>query len=218
MTSPARSSDNVKPTPRVLYLVTSDVSAGFLRGQLAYLRERGWEVDVATRQSASPAPFDDGVRVHDIAFEREPSPMRDLRSLVNVMRLMRRLRPDVVNASTPKAGLLGMVGAWICRVPRRVYVVRGLRFETASGWRRQVLRALERGTSSRATNVVYNSRSLLSTADASVRFAEAEVLYSAPALGTVSKRQDSLLDQRKPKRDACSGLTRRSRSSASSAD
>ena len=91
--------------------------------------------------------------------------MRDLRSLVNVMRLMRRLRPDVVNASTPKAGLLGMVGAWICRVPRRVYVVRGLRFETASGWRRQVLRALERGASSRATNVVYNSRSLLSTAE-----------------------------------------------------
>lgn len=159
-----KSSDG-DPDRRVLYLVTSDFSARFLRGQLAYLVHRGYDVSVGTRLSEPAAAFDDGVDVHDLPLEREPNPVADLRSLLAVIRLIRRVRPTIVNASTPKAGLFGMIGSRLLRVPRRVYVVRGLRFETTTGPARSVLRGLERLTTACATDVVYNSHSLLAVAE-----------------------------------------------------
>lgn len=150
---------------RILYFITSDISARFLRGQLAFLIDAGHEVHVGTRLSQPPATFDAGVVAHDLAFEREPSLRADVQGLMAAVRLVRHLRPDAVNASTPKAGLLGMVAAKLCRVPRRVYVVRGLRFETLTGVRRLVFRALERLATSCATDVVYNSRSLRTVAE-----------------------------------------------------
>ena len=71
----------------------------------------------------------------------------------------------IVNASTPKAGLLGMLAAWLCRVPVRVYVVRGFRFETAVGWRRRVFRRSEWTAMRCANHVVFNSRSLLAVGE-----------------------------------------------------
>jgi hypothetical protein len=105
------------------------------------------------------------VTVEHLPFVREPSPLADLRALWATIRLIRRLRPAIVNASTPKAGLLGMLAAWLCRVPVRVYVVRGFRFETATGWRRRLFRSLEWVAIRCANHVVFNSRSLMAVGE-----------------------------------------------------
>ena len=151
----------------MLYLITNDLSSLFLRGQLTFLQEHGFRVVVGTRlESAEGASkFDLGVEVQDLPFTREPHPWRDLRALVATIRLIRRVRPDIVNASTPKAGLLGSVAAWLCRVPMRVYVVRGLRFETATGRRRQLFRLTEKLAIRLATTVIFNSKSLRQVAE-----------------------------------------------------
>ena len=150
----------------VLYLITTDISSVFLKGQLAFLSEAGFRVTVGTKVSdgATPGTFDEGVRLIDIPFVREPSPWRDLVALVAAIRLIRSVRPAVVNASTPKAGLIGMIAARLCRVKVRVYVVRGLRFETMTGRRRRIFVALERVAMLCATHVVFNSRSTLAVA------------------------------------------------------
>jgi glycosyltransferase involved in cell wall biosynthesis len=57
-----------------------------------------------------------------------------------------------------------MVAARLCRVPVRVYVIRGLRLETSSGLRRRVLYATDRIAMSCATHVVANSDSVLALA------------------------------------------------------
>jgi glycosyltransferase involved in cell wall biosynthesis len=156
-----RSSDPSRP--RVLYLLTDEISSVLVRGQLGHLVDHGFDVTVAARLN-DPANgstrFDAGVAVVHVPFVREPSPVADLRCLWATIRLMRRVRPQVVNASTPKAGLLGSLAAWICRVPVRVYQVRGFRFETAHGWRRRVYRSSERLAIRCANHVVFNSRSL----------------------------------------------------------
>jgi glycosyltransferase involved in cell wall biosynthesis len=114
---------------------------------------------------ASSNGWDHGVAVEHLPFVREPSPIADLRVLGATIGLIRRVRPAIVNASTPKAGLLGMLAARVCRVPVRVYVVRGLRFETAAGWRRRLFRRSEWVAMRCANHVVFNSRSLLAVAE-----------------------------------------------------
>ncbi len=165
--------------PRVLYLLTDEISSVLVRGQLGHLAQEGFDVTVATRlalpvgsDAASGSDerdpggtWDPGVRVEYVPFVREPSPVADLRALWATVGLIRRVRPTIVNASTPKAGLLGMLGAWVCRVPVRVYVVRGFRFETAVGWRRRLFRSLEWVAMRCANHVVFNSPSLLAVAE-----------------------------------------------------
>lgn len=149
--------------PRVMYLVTHPASARLLLvGQLGFMREQGFDVTVV----AGPGPDLDlvaareRVRVVSIPMAREISPHRDLVSLGRVTRAIRSLRPDIVNASTPKAGLLGIVAAQAMRVPIRIYLLRGLRLETEFGVREHVLGATERLASRCATDVVAVSPSL----------------------------------------------------------
>jgi glycosyltransferase involved in cell wall biosynthesis len=154
------------PPTRVLYLLTDEISSVLVRGQLGHLIHEGFDVTVAARRSSpgeppEPDKWDEGVTVEHLPFVREPSPIADLRALWATIQLIRHLKPAIVNASTPKAGLLGMLAAWFCRVPVRVYVVRGFRFETATGWRRRLFRSLEWVAFRCANNVLFNSRSLL---------------------------------------------------------
>lgn len=155
--------------PRVVYLLTSAVSTAFIRDQITALAGKGFTFTVATGDPDAIAI--DHAEVVGLPFVRDPSPVADIRALWHTYRLLRRRRPDAVIAATPKAGLTGMLAARLARVPRRVYLVWGLRFETLSGWRRRVLRWLERLAGAAATDVLFNSPSLLTVAerDGSIR-------------------------------------------------
>jgi glycosyltransferase involved in cell wall biosynthesis len=74
---------------------------------------------------------------------RSVTPWADLRALVAWVRVLRSVRPDVVFAGTPKAGLLAMVAARLVGVRRRAYFLQGLRLEGADGRQRRVLGAME---------------------------------------------------------------------------
>jgi len=185
----------------ILYLLTDEVSSVLVRGQLGYLHERGFDVTVASRRAApdsttEPGKWDHGVAAEHLPFVREPSPIADLRALWATIRLIRRLRPTIVNASTPKAGLLGSVAAWLCRVPVRVYVVRGFRFETATGWRRRLFRSLEWLAIRCANHVVFNSHSLMAVGEAEgvIRPGRGEVIGAGSGNGIdVSRFADDQL-------------------------
>ncbi|MCY7287084.1 MAG: glycosyltransferase family 4 protein, partial [Cryobacterium sp.] len=97
---------------------------------------------------------------HPIDMRRGPSPFDDLRALWLWVRLLRRVRPDVVSVGTPKAGLLGAVSAKLVGVKHRVYLLRGLRLETSTGVRRAILAIVERLTMRAATRVLAISPSL----------------------------------------------------------
>ncbi len=149
--------------PRLIYLVTHPISARLLlAGQLGYLRAAGFDVTVV----ASPGPDLDVVAAREqvdvvpVAMARAMRPGADARSLAEVTRVLRRLGPDIVNASTPKAGLLGMVAARALGVPVRIYLLRGLRLETEAGWRRAVLGGTERIAAACADEVIAVSASL----------------------------------------------------------
>ncbi|MGJ8561831.1 MAG: glycosyltransferase family 4 protein [Litorimonas sp.] len=68
-----------------------------------------------------------GVQCHDISLSRTGlRPTADLRSLVSLYRVMRRVRPDVSLCYTIKPVIYGGIAAWLARVPRRVALITGL--------------------------------------------------------------------------------------------
>ena len=150
--------------PTIVYGVTIANSLDvLLRGQLEGMTDRGWRVHaVSASGPAAQKVFDreqvDGI--HTIEMTRRISPAHDLVALWRWILLLRRLRPDVVNASTPKAGLLGMIASWLLRVPIRVYIVRGARYETATGLSRRVMILLEKVAVHCSTHAMVISPSL----------------------------------------------------------
>jgi glycosyltransferase involved in cell wall biosynthesis len=130
----------------LLLAVTSSLSWTFYRGLISHLHEAGFEPVLLS----TPGPGLESASKHEgvvsipVPMEREIAPLKDLISLCKLYRTIRRIRPDIVDASTPKAGLLVGVAAWLARVPCRVYSLYGLRIETATGLKRVVLRWTER--------------------------------------------------------------------------
>jgi glycosyltransferase involved in cell wall biosynthesis len=91
---------------------------------------------------------------------RRIAPILDCASFLRLLWLMLRRRPQITDFSTPKAGLLGNVAAWMARVPHRVYTLRGLKLEGAHGWKLRLLLCAERITCKCAHAVICNSESL----------------------------------------------------------
>lgn len=137
-------------TPRsgTLIVKTSDMSVDVvLRDQLRYLAGSSLApIAVAAGNSGRLEGIArrEGVDVHPLPLERDPSPMRDLRALFELIRLMRRLRPELVVYGTPKATLLAGAAALCTGVPARVQVLHGLRLETTTGLARRLLLATEK--------------------------------------------------------------------------
>jgi lipopolysaccharide/colanic/teichoic acid biosynthesis glycosyltransferase len=130
--------------PRIMFALTSHVSWTFYDGQVSFLKRSGFEVEAVSGEGAGLlAMAEEGAETWAVRMEREISPLRDLFSLFRLWLLFRRRRPDLVIAGTPKAGLLGTLAARLAGVKNIVYLVLGLRLETASGWKRRVLWATE---------------------------------------------------------------------------
>lgn len=173
-------------SPHIVVGITSPQTCLVLGGRLRALREAGFRVTLV----ASPGEMLDhmgkseGVETVAIPMARRMELVADFVSFVRISFLLMRLRPDVVEFSTPKAGLLGMLAAVLAGVPRRIYFLRGLKLESASGVRRRILLAAERMAAICAQTVVCVSPSLRSKAIA-LGFAPADKLQM---LGSGSSR------------------------------
>ena len=128
---------------------------GLLSGQLKFLNQEFEVIAVANDSGILTEVAErEGVRTIGVPMHREISIAADCRSLVALYKLFRRERPHIVHSNTPKASLLSMVAAWAARVPHRIYLVTGLRFETTHGILRFILKTMERITCLCATKVI----------------------------------------------------------------
>lgn len=142
--------------PKLIRLTTMASSlSGMLKGQLRFLNEEYEVVGVASgREALAEVSSREGIRTVHVAMRREISLWQDLKSLFWLTFLFLRERPRIVHANTPKGSLLAMWAAWMARVPHRIYLVTGLRFETTTGKFRLLLKTMERLTCFFATKVI----------------------------------------------------------------
>ncbi|OJV49397.1 MAG: glycosyltransferase family 1 protein [Chryseobacterium sp. 39-10] len=101
-----------------------------------------------------------GVRFNLVEMTRTISPVQDLKSLWHFYRLCKKEKPQIVHSHTPKAGIVGMLGAKLAGVPVRMHTVAGLPLMEAKGIKRRMLDGVEKLTYRCATHVYPNSRGL----------------------------------------------------------
>ena len=156
------SAPRVNQQPTIVVGVTHAQTCLVLGARLRALRNAGFRVLLLS----SPGPLLDitatreGVERIALPMKRGIAPFADLVSLYRLWQFIGKCQPDLVEFSTPKAGLLGTLAAWLRGVPRRVYMLRGLKLETTSGFKRRILLATERMAARCAHVVLCNSESL----------------------------------------------------------
>lgn len=110
--------------------------------------------------SLSKIASEQGVKCFPLEMTRKITPLQDLRCLVQLVRFLRKEQPYFVHSHTPKAGIIGMLAAYIARVPVRMHTVAGMPLMEATGFKRRILNLVERITYFCATRVYPNSKGL----------------------------------------------------------
>jgi lipopolysaccharide/colanic/teichoic acid biosynthesis glycosyltransferase/glycosyltransferase involved in cell wall biosynthesis len=149
--------------PTIAHVVNApQILRWFFLGQTAYMRARGLRTHVFSSPGPELEAFAQAERVGVTAMEitRQITPHQDFVTIVHLTRALRQLRPAIVDAHTPKGGLLGMIAATLAGVPVRVYHLRGLRLDTAAGMQRLILLASERVSCFLAHRVICVSHSV----------------------------------------------------------
>jgi glycosyltransferase involved in cell wall biosynthesis len=126
---------------RLFQITTVPESLGFSTGLIPYIKARGFDVHALSSPGEYLHKYGEhvGVPVHPVEMPRRITPLRDLVAIFRIWQCLRRIRPQIVHGGTPKGGLLGMISAWLARVPVRIYHMRGLPFMTATGTKRTLL-------------------------------------------------------------------------------
>lgn len=103
--------------------------------------------------------LDQRVKIKHIPIARKINPIRDIQALFLLTIFIYKHRFNSVHSLTPKGGLLGMLSAWICRVPVRIHMFTGQVWATHQGFSRALLANLDRLLAHCATHLLADSAS-----------------------------------------------------------
>lgn len=146
---------------RLCYLTTTDLIVRFFLTEHIRHAAKAHDVTLVVN-TAEPdllTRMGIGARLQPLAIERDIAPWSDLKTLFRLYRLFRHQRFDLVHSVAPKAGLLGMLAAWLARVPVRLHTFQGEVWVTRRGPVRWLLRAIDRLTARLATDLLVVSAS-----------------------------------------------------------
>lgn len=135
---------------------------GLLKGQLKFINQY-YEVVAASspyKTLLDTVSKNEGIRVVPVMMTRKITPLKDLKALYRLYKLIKKEKPHIVHTHTPKAGTLGMIASKLAQVPHRLHTVAGLPLLESQGNKRKLLNLVERLTYKCATKVYPNSEGL----------------------------------------------------------
>jgi glycosyltransferase involved in cell wall biosynthesis len=113
--------------------------------QVKALRDGGYDSTLAVGIAASEPRFverarREGCRLVDVpSLDREPRPLRDLRALATLVRMLRREGSAILHTHTSKAGFIGRLAGRLARVPAIIHQPHGHIFYAYYGATRTAL-------------------------------------------------------------------------------
>jgi len=146
--------------PKLVRITTVPVSLMvLLKGQMKFMKENGFEVTMISSPGEEvPRLLEQEKCVHiPVMLTRKITPIQDLKSLIQLTKLLKKIKPDIVHTHTPKAGLIGMWAAKLAGVPIRLHTIAGLPWVESSGIMRKVLIFVEKLTAFAASSIFPNS-------------------------------------------------------------
>ena len=131
---------------RLVHVTTVPQTLELFRGLSDYLMNRGFLIYFVS----SPEKKDTGrffksvVKTYPVLMTRTINPWKDLRALLSLWSKFLEIRPEIVHAHTPKAGLLGVLAARFAGVPIVFFSIFGLPQMTMKGLKRSLINCLTR--------------------------------------------------------------------------
>lgn len=132
------------PIKKICYVATIPaVVHSFLR---VHIQAAAKEYDVTVICNETDKHLLNGLNAHIILLPitRKPSPWNDALSVLQLFKLFRRERFDIVHSIMPKTGMLAMLAAWLARVPVRIHTFTGQVWVTKSGIKRKLLKGFDK--------------------------------------------------------------------------
>ena len=156
-------SDKIHGTskPAVIFVATTPFAVNaFLANHIAVLA-RYYKIILCTNLNAyqlSPLLLTQ-VEVYQINFSRKISPYQDLKSMLQLLIVIRKIKPMVIHSITPKAGLLAMITGLLMCVPNRWHTYTGQIWVTKRGLSRRLLMTFDKLIILMASRVFVDSAS-----------------------------------------------------------
>lgn len=140
---------------KIIRACTVSMSIDFFDEIMRRLRNDGYEMVALTSPGKElDALKEEGFHCVEVPMERRISLVKDMKSLWNMIKVLRKEKPYMIHSMTPKAGLLCMTAGWLTGVPVRVHTFTGLVWPTATGKTRKILMLTDKILCACATHVI----------------------------------------------------------------
>lgn len=129
-----------------------------LKGQLRYMSQYYHITAISSdKPKLEKVGKTEGVHTFSVELTRQITLWQDLKALWELYCYFKKEKPEIVHTHTPKAGLIGMLAAYLAKVPHRLHTVAGMPLMEATGLKRTILNCTEELTYSCATKVYPNA-------------------------------------------------------------
>lgn len=148
--------------PKILLGVSSSFCAHFLRGQVSYLVAHGFEVIIVSGPGKEIEMLAKGenAKLIPISFTKKITPFTDLVQLFKIINILKKEKPDIINAGNPKSGFLIMLACYFAGYSNRIFTLHGLVSDSKSGLFKAIMTITERISCGIAKKVIVVSPSL----------------------------------------------------------
>lgn len=147
---------NIDKQFKVVRTATVEMSLyHLLRGQLKYLNDYYTVIAISSNgDNVKKIISRENVDFVPVEMARRISPIRDVLSIVNMIKVLCKIKPLIVHSITPKAGLVSMFSAYYVRTPIRIHTFTGLVFPSNSGLKKIILILVDKLMCMMATKII----------------------------------------------------------------
>jgi glycosyltransferase involved in cell wall biosynthesis len=149
---------------KILHVITvSFVINHFFGKQFLYLKEKTEnEYYLGCSPSKDFMEFSNelGYIPFEVEITRSISPFKDLKAIFKIYQYIKTNKIDKVVGHTPKGGMVAMIASFFANVSERIYFRHGIIYETSTGFKRILLKNIDKLTGFFATKVVCVSNSV----------------------------------------------------------